>query len=91
MALVILPQPINVAFGTFFFFMGDADKTVRVDLSKDLLARLEGPPLYDKKGYVDRLIRHQYLFAHIAARKYLQGDCALEACVFVVRITTPRA
>lgn len=87
MALVMLPHAVSVAFDSVSFFMADADKTVRVDVSRDLVSRIAFQPPKEKSDYLECLTRHKYLFAHIAALKYLGGDYELEVRVRVVRIT----
>ncbi len=87
MALAISSRAVSVAFGTVSFYMVDQDETVRVDVSQDLLARVDGFPPTGKRGYIERLERHKYLFAHIAAFKYLKRDYEPEVRVPVVRIT----
>ena len=67
--------------------MDDENKTIRVDVSRDLLAGIESPPPASKDGYIERLNRHRRLFAHIAARKYAEGHYHPEVQVLVVRIT----
>lgn len=78
---------MSVAFGAVSFYMADEDQTIRVDVSQDLLARVDGVPPADKDAYIKRLERDKYLFAHIAAFKYLNGDYLPEVRVLVVRIT----
>ena len=83
--LTLKQQAVSIAFGTVSFFMADDNRTVRVDVSQDLLARIDGPPA-SKSGYVERLMRHQRQFAQIAAAKYDEGQYEAEVQVLVVRI-----
>ena len=78
---------VSVAFGVASFFMADDKKTVRVDVEKDLLARIEGAAPTSKGAYIERLSRHRQLFAQIAEAKYDDGQYEPEVGVFVVRIT----
>ena len=87
MGLALKSHTISIAFGTVSFFMADDDRTIRVDIGQDLLARVGGPPPATKDGYVKRLVRHQRQFAQIAALKYHRGLYEPEVRVLVVRIT----
>ena len=88
MVLALRTRSVSTAFGGVSFFMTDDDRTVRVDLSQELLARVAGPsPPKSKAGYVQCLLRHRQLFAHIAAAKYDEGQYQTEVNVSVVRIT----
>jgi hypothetical protein len=84
----MLPHAVSVAFDCVSFFMGDAGKTIRVDVSGGLLACIAGRPPRERSEYLECLRRHKYLFAHIAALKYVGGHYALEVRVRVARITT---
>jgi hypothetical protein len=73
---------------TAVVFMADDDRGVRVDISREQLVRVGGPsPPKSKVGYVERLLRHRRLFAHIAAAKYDEGQYQTEVNVLIVRIT----
>jgi hypothetical protein len=85
--LALKAWTVNVAFEAVSFFMADGDRTIRVDVSQDLLAQIDGPPPKSKNGYVERITRHRRLFAHIAAGKYDEGQYEPEVNVLVVRIT----
>lgn len=87
MLLVLKTWATSVAFGTVSFFMADDDKTIRVDVAQDVLARTEGPPPVSKDEYVMRLIRYRRQFAQIAGVKYDDGQFEKEVNVLVVRIT----
>ena len=87
MALALSSHAAIVAFEVVSFFMADENKTIRVDVGRDLLAGIESPPPASKNAYIERLTRHRRLFAHIAARKYDEGDYHPEVQVLVVRIT----
>jgi hypothetical protein len=54
-----------VAFGTVSFFMADDQRTVRVDVSKELLASIANPPPGSHDGYIARLQRHRSLFERL--------------------------
>ena len=87
MSLVVKSWAISVAFGTVSFFMADDDKTVRVDVGQDVLARIEGSPPKTQDAYRKRLTRYMQQFAQIAAFKYDEGLYEPEVNVLVVRIT----
>jgi hypothetical protein len=87
MLLSFRSRVVSVAFGTVSFFMADENRTIRVDIPKELLARIEDPPAVSKEEYVARLARHRRHFAQIAALKYLGGLYVPEVNVLVVRIT----
>ena len=76
-----------VAFGTVSFFMADDQRTVRVDVSQELLANIASPPPKSHEGYITRLQRHRSLFERIAAAKYYKGLFHHEVRVLVVQIT----
>ena len=76
-----------VAFGTVSFFMADDQRTVRVDVSQELLARIGHSPPKSQAGYISRLQRHGSLFEQIAAAKYEEGRFHPEVRVLVVQIT----
>ena len=76
-----------VAFGTVSFFMADDQRTVRVDVSKELLAGIATPPPKSQDDFIGRLQRHQALFEQIAAAKYDEGRFHSEVRVLVVQIT----
>jgi hypothetical protein len=87
MVLALTSRTVSVAFGVVSFFMTDEKRTIRVDVSQDLLARLEGPPPpVSKAGYVEVLTRHRRRFAEIAAAKYDEGQYEPEVNVLVVLI-----
>jgi len=44
MSLSFRSSAVSVAFGTVSFFMVDHGKTVRVDVSQDVLAKIGGTP-----------------------------------------------
>ena len=87
MSLVHKSWAISVAFGTVSFFMADDDKTIRVDVPQDMLARTEGPPLASKREFVERMKLYRRHFAQIARVKYDDGQFEREINVLVVRIT----
>ena len=87
MALALKSTGVSVAFGVVSFFMADEDKTIRVDVSRDLLARVESPPPNTTKGYAERLARYRRKFAEIASAKYDEGLYEPEVKVLVVRVT----
>ena len=87
MALAVKSRAVSVAFGVVSFFMADEDRTVRVDVARDVLARVGDPPPNSKATYVERLLRYRRLFAQIAAAKYDEGQYSPEVKVLVVRIT----
>ena len=78
---------VSVAFGTASFFMTDAEKTVRVDVCRRLLASLEEPAPTTRAQYAKRLLRYRSRFAQIASAKYDEGQFDLEVNVFVVQIS----
>lgn len=86
MALALQSRAVSVAFGVVSFFMADGDRTIRVDVCRDLLARIDGPPHNSRDGYIEQLMRHRRQFAQIAAAKYDEGQYEPEVKVFVVRI-----
>jgi hypothetical protein len=55
MSLTFRSGAISVAFGTVSFFLADDDKTIRVDIARDVLANIGGPPLKSKEAYLERL------------------------------------
>ena len=87
MSLVLNSRAFSVAFGTVSFFMADDDKTIRVDVPQDILARTEGPLPFSKHEFVERLKLYRRHFAQIATLKYLGGFYVPEVNVLVVRIT----
>jgi hypothetical protein len=87
MSLTVRSPAVSVAFGVVSFFMTGDRKTVRVDVEKELLARIEGAKPASKAAYVERLTRHRWLFAQIAEAKYDDGQYEPDVSVFVVRIT----
>ena len=87
MAVALSSRTAIVAFGTASFFMADEDRTIRVDVGKELLARIESPPPASKDDYIERVSRYKRLFAQIAALKYHEGRYEPEVRVLVVRIT----
>jgi hypothetical protein len=87
MSLVLKSPGISVAFGTASFFLADDDKTVRVDVDQDLLARIESPAPKTRDAYKERLVRHRRQFSKIAVLKYRAGFYKSEVRVLVVSIT----
>ena len=87
MALTLKTTAISVAFGTASFFMADEERTVRVDIGKELLARVEGPPLKSTRDFAARLAHRKDEFVRIATLKYNGGLYKAEVNVLVVRIT----
>jgi hypothetical protein len=67
--------------------MADHGRTVRVDVSQDVLAKIGGTPPKTKAGFVQQLCQHRKRFAQIAAFKYDEGDYRPEVRVLVVDIT----
>jgi hypothetical protein len=67
--------------------MADHGKTIRVDVSQDVLAKIGGSVPKTKAGFVRRLIQHRQRFAQIASFKYDEGDYRPEVRVLVVDIT----
>ena len=86
MALALKSRAVSFAFGVGSFFLADGSTVVRVDVSRDLLARLAGAELPSKAGLADLLVRHRELLAQIAAAKYDEGEYRSEVNVLVVRI-----
>jgi hypothetical protein len=76
-----------VALGSVSLFMTDDQRIVRVDVSRDLLARSDGPPPKSPNDYIARLQRYRRHFEQIAAAKYDEGQYEHEVKVLVVRIT----
>jgi hypothetical protein len=87
MPLTFTPHAISIAFGTVSFFMADGDKTIRVDVPQDVLARIEGTPPRTKDGYLQQIARHRQALTKIAILKYGEGLFRPEVNVLVVRIT----
>jgi len=88
MALDFRAEAVSHAFCTVSFFMAGDDRTIRVDVPKDLrLASVGSATPLSKYGYEDRLMRCRKIFNQIATRKYLAGDYKPEVRVLVVRIT----
>ena len=81
------PHAISIAFGTVSFFMTDGDKTVRVDVPQDVLARIEDAPPRTKDGYLQQIARHRQTLTKIATVKYREGQVRPEVNILVVRIT----
>ena len=75
-----------VTFGTVSSFMADGNKTIRVDVGQDLLARLDFPPPASKDEFLERLVRCRRYFTQIATAKYQEGQFEQEVNVLVVRI-----
>jgi hypothetical protein len=75
-----------VAFGSVSFFMSDDQRTVRVDVSKELLARISGSAPKSPEDFIGRLQRHRRQFEQIAAAKFEEGLFHHEVRVLVVRI-----
>jgi hypothetical protein len=67
--------------------MADKDRTVRVDINRDLLESIGGPSPKTKDGYIERLVKHRRKFEQIAAHKYDEGEYRAEVGVLVVDIT----
>jgi hypothetical protein len=67
--------------------MADDQRTVRVDVSKELLARIATPPPKSPDEYIWGLNRYRRQFEQIAAVKYDEGRFHSEVKVLVVRIT----
>jgi hypothetical protein len=86
MALALKSRAVSFAFDAGSFFLADGKTTVRVDVSRDLLARLGGPRPDSKAALVERLVRHRAKLAQIAAAKYDEGQYEPEVNVLVVRI-----
>ena len=86
MALAAKSRAVSVAFGTVSFFLADGDTTVRVDVSREVLARLGDALPNCKKQCAERLERYRSKFTQIAAVKYDEGDYRSEVNVLVVRI-----
>jgi len=87
MVLTVKSRAISAAFGVVSFFMSDEHRTIRVDVARDVLARVGDSPPNSKATYVERLLRYKRLFAQIAAAKYEEGQYSVEVNVLVVRIT----
>jgi hypothetical protein len=87
MTLAIKTTAMSVAFGTVSFFMADGHKTIRVDVGRDVLAQIGGPPLRGKEAYMERLASYRRHFARIATLKYREGRYRSEVRVLVVNIT----
>ena len=87
MPLSFRSSAVTVAFGTASFFMADENRTIRVDVPTDLLARIEGRPPTSTDEYVARLMRFRSQFGQIARMKYEDGQFEKEVNVLVVRIT----
>ena len=87
MSLVLKSRDISVAFGTASFFMAEDDKTIRVDVDQDVLARIEDPAPRTRDAYKERLTRHRRQFTRIAVLKYRAGFYKPEVRVLVVSIT----
>src|SRR5437667_4006767 len=69
MALDFRAEAVSHAFGTVSFFMADDDRTIRVDVPKDLrLASVGSATPVSKYGYEDRLMRCRKIFDQIATR-----------------------
>ena len=84
--LKLRSRTVSMAFGTISFFMADEDRTVRVDIHRDVLAAI-GPPPKTKADYVERLWQRRRQFEQIAALKYEDGEYREEVSVLVVNIT----
>jgi hypothetical protein len=87
MRLTLKPTAVSVAFGTVSFFMADENRTVRVDVSQEALAKTCDPPPTTKAAFVEQLATYRRYFAKIAALKYAGGDYRTEVRVLVVNIT----
>jgi hypothetical protein len=86
-ALVSTSREIIASFGSVSFFMADEESIVRVDVSRELLTRLESPSPKSTKQYISSLSRYQRYFQEIAGAKYDDGEYEPEGRVLVVRIT----
>lgn len=87
MPLRVRSGAISVAFGTVSFFMADNDKTIRVDVGQDVLAKIGSSPPKTREGYAQLITRFRRHFERIAAFKYDEGDYRPEVRVLVVNIT----
>lgn len=87
MAPAINVPTFSLAFGTVSFFMTYGERSIRVDLGQDILARLVGSPHKSKSDRIELLMRYRSQFAHIAAAKYDEGKYEHEVKVIVVRIS----
>ena len=88
MYLTFKSAAVSFAFGTVSFFLADEDRTIRVDVGQEILAKLADSPLGSKADYVRRLGEHRGEFALIAAAKYARGDYRQEVRVLVIDIHT---
>ena len=87
MPLRFISGAMSIAFGTVSFFMADEDRTIRVDICRDVLASMSGPPPQRKDACLSWITKHQREFAQIATLKYRGGLYTPEVNVLVVRIT----
>jgi hypothetical protein len=78
---------VSVAFGTLSFFMADEERTVRVDIRKELLASLEGPLPRSPSDYLVCLAQRRHELEEIARVKYGEGRYGYEVNMMVVSIT----
>ena len=69
------------------FILADEQKTVRVDVGTDLLARLKSTSAALNETHAQQLARRKRLFAQIAGARYEQGQYESEVKVLVVKIT----
>jgi hypothetical protein len=74
------------AFGSVSFFMADHERVVRIDLNKELLARISGRPPKSTHDYLVRLQKHRARLEKIASNKYDAGHFTTEVRVLVVAI-----
>jgi hypothetical protein len=86
MALALKSRAVSFAFGVGSFFLADGNRTVRVDVSSDLLARLAGAEPSSKADLMHQLVRHRAELTQIAALKYDEGEYRPEVNVLVVKI-----
>jgi hypothetical protein len=87
MSLTFHSTAVSAAFGTVSFFLADEGKTIRVDVSQDVLDGLGEPRPTTKHAYMQRLMDHRRQFTLIAASKYAGGHFRQEVRVLVVDIT----
>src|SRR5262245_20416589 len=80
-------QAAIVALGSASFFMADDQRTVRVDVSKELLVRMGSSLPQSGDEYIWELNRYRRQFEQIAAAKYDEGLFHYEVRVLVVQIT----
>jgi hypothetical protein len=87
MALTSTSQlPID-AFGDISFLMQDGERVVRVDVSKQLLARIESLGISSSERLVAGLEKHRATIERIAIAKYGDGNYQSYANSDVIPIT----